>query len=554
MRFLQVLGFWVSCSFGAEARIGLTVQAFQVAGNPANNVKLSWLSTFNSSSFNIKRKVENSPYTVIGHAATGSYDDYGPPSGLLTYQITTDHDLSNEASTPSSVPASPGFLTFDNTKPSTLRLRSKIKLRNQYFAYEVQNVKGRKQIVEKTSPNGFVFSQGRVVLTSFQICAGSLSGTCKLESIIFLQHPNTSEVVMWAHWENGQSYHLGRLAVAFGQPGGKWTFGGSFRPLGHDSRDMSVFVDDDGAGYLISATRTNADLNIYALTRDWHNVSSLVTTVLQGQRREAPAMLRYKNFYYLFTSRASGWYPSAGQYISAPNVKGPWSPSRPIGNIAGFGAQSGQVTKLGSMWVMGANRWSGRWKPSEPSRQILLPISFSYGYASYHFYSSVRYSDDGNHGGVFGIQSGQIVSVGKKSIADKSSITAGRSNPINDGIQYETQNLCDIDKVPFTYEIDLGAAYRLSQVDLSTKLGTGCETAYQFTIEARPIPQAPYEIVVDQRRNGFPGFVTSSISSTQVYRYVKLNVLRVVNVHTQREASGEKGIAEWTVYATAFKR
>ncbi|MBW0486658.1 hypothetical protein O181_026373 [Austropuccinia psidii MF-1] len=555
MNFFQLLGIFASWFSVANARIALTAQPFQISGGATNNIKLSWDFNIqpNSTGFTIKRKLDASDYVVLGHAPGGSYDDYDTPSGSLTYQVTSDGsgEVSNEVNLSSSLTESQDFSTFDNTNDATFLVKSKIKQGNQYFSYEVQNEKGVKQIVEKTSQDGVAFSKERVLLTREQICADSPDGFCKLEAVTFLQHPQTSEVVMWGHWENNRDYSLGRVAVAFGQPGGKWTFGGSFRPLGHDSRDMSVFVDDDGASYLTSSTRTNSDMNIYALSGDWHNVSSLVTTVLQGQRREAPAMLRHDNFYYLFTSLASGWYPSAGQYISAQNLTGPWSSGRYIGNIAGFGAQSGPVTKLGSTWVMRANRWARNWKTAEPSnRQIILPISLSNGYASYHFYKTIRYLDDEKQGGVFGVQSGRIISTGKNSVASNISTIsgAGISNPINDGVQNDPNNLYVPAKVPFTYEIDLGSTHTFSQVDLTTKLVGGSETAYQFTIEARATQDASYKTLVDLRKNTAPGFVTSSVVETQGYQYVRLNVMAIVNVLTGKEEDWQKGVAEWTIY------
>ncbi|MNQ95128.1 hypothetical protein D3C85_1106720 [compost metagenome] len=51
---------------------------------------------------------------------------------------------------------------------------------------------------------------------------------------------------------------------------------------------MTVY-NDNGTAYLISATRVNADLNIYKLSADFKSVDSLVATLWVGQYREAPA-------------------------------------------------------------------------------------------------------------------------------------------------------------------------------------------------------------------------------------------------------------------------
>lgn len=102
----------------------------------------------------------------------------------------------------------------------------------------------------------------------------------------------TGKYVLWMHKENGLDYGEARVAVATSNTvDGNYTYVGSYRPLGYDSRDMTVY-NDNGTAYLISATRVNADLNIYKLTPDFLGVESLVTTLWPGQYREAPALFK----------------------------------------------------------------------------------------------------------------------------------------------------------------------------------------------------------------------------------------------------------------------
>nr|WP_254438386.1 family 43 glycosylhydrolase [Paenibacillus sp. DCT19] len=76
----------------------------------------------------------------------------------------------------------------------------------------------------------------------------------------------TGKYVLWMHKENGIDYGEAKVAVATSNTvDGDYTYVGSYRPLGYDSRDMTVY-NDNGTAYLISATRVNADLNIYKLT------------------------------------------------------------------------------------------------------------------------------------------------------------------------------------------------------------------------------------------------------------------------------------------------
>lgn len=103
-----------------------------------------------------------------------------------------------------------------------------------------------------------------------------------------IYNEKTRKYVLWMHKENGVNYNEARVAVASSDTvDGDYTYQGSFRPLDYDSRDMTVF-NDNGTAYLVSATRVNADLNIYRLTPDFLQVEALVTTLWPGQYREAP--------------------------------------------------------------------------------------------------------------------------------------------------------------------------------------------------------------------------------------------------------------------------
>lgn len=103
--------------------------------------------------------------------------------------------------------------------------------------------------------------------------------SCKLERIQWKKHPTTGESVLWAHFERLGDYSLAQVLNLHTQPGAeRMTFGGAYRPLGHDSRDVT-FYNDGTAAYLISSTDVNSDMNIFSLTSDWNEVSELLTTV-----------------------------------------------------------------------------------------------------------------------------------------------------------------------------------------------------------------------------------------------------------------------------------
>lgn len=67
-----------------------------------------------------------------------------------------------------------------------------------------------------------------------------------------MHNKKTGKYVLWMHIDSS-NYGEAKAGVATGdQVCGKYTYIGSSQPLGFQSRDSSVFVDDDGKGYLLS--------------------------------------------------------------------------------------------------------------------------------------------------------------------------------------------------------------------------------------------------------------------------------------------------------------
>ena len=198
-----------------------------------------------------------------------------------------------------------------------------------------------------------------------------------------IYNSSTGKYVLWMHWENGSDYGQARVAVAESSTvDGDYTYVGSFRPLGYDSRDMTVFRDDDGTAYLISATAVNADLNIYRLTADYHGVASLVQTLWKGSYREAPAMFKRNGVYFLLTSGATGWAPNQQKYATATSVAGTWSALSNIGDGTTYASQTAYVLPVqGSSttsYLYLGDRWAGAWGgPVNDSNYVWLPLTFA---------------------------------------------------------------------------------------------------------------------------------------------------------------------------------
>ncbi|THV31521.1 RICIN domain-containing protein [Glycomyces paridis] len=188
--------------------------------------------------------------------------------------------------------------------------------------------------------------------------------------------------VLWAHKENGVDYGDAEVAVAVSDTvAGDYDYQGSFRPAGFDSRDMTLFVDTDGTGYLISAADVNYDLNVYRLTDDYLAVDELVYT-FDGYHREAPALFQRNGVYFLVTSGATGWNANQAQYATTTNFpEGGWSGWTNVGNSTTFGSQPTYVATVsgtsGTSYLYMGDRWGPQWggKPMD-SEYVWLPISF----------------------------------------------------------------------------------------------------------------------------------------------------------------------------------
>ncbi|MFF1547102.1 RICIN domain-containing protein [Streptomyces sp. NPDC058291] len=193
----------------------------------------------------------------------------------------------------------------------------------------------------------------------------------------------TGKYVMWMHKENGADYSEARAAVAVSDTvDGAYTWQGSFRPLDqHMSRDITVFVDTDGAGYMVSAARENYDLQIYRLTADYTGIASLVADPWHGGHREAPALFKRNGVYFMLTSAATGWNPNQQQYATATSLAGPWTAMANVGDSTAYGSQTAYVLPVqgssGTSYLYLGDRWGNSFGGTvNDSRYVWLPLTF----------------------------------------------------------------------------------------------------------------------------------------------------------------------------------
>ncbi len=151
---------------------------------------------------------------------------------------------------------------------------------------------------------------------------------------------------------------------------------------GQMSRDMTLYVDDDGKAYHIFSSEDNLTLHIAELTSDYLHHTGRYTRLSPAGHNEAPAIFKHDGTYWMITSGCTGWDPNEARMFSAPSIWGPWTqhpnPCRgPKAEIT-FGGQSTFVLTLddGRHIFM-----ADIWRPRHPidARYIWLPIEFEEG-------------------------------------------------------------------------------------------------------------------------------------------------------------------------------
>ncbi|MFC9824439.1 RICIN domain-containing protein [Streptomyces erythrochromogenes] len=208
--------------------------------------------------------------------------------------------------------------------------------------------------------------------------------TANIERPKVMYNRATGQFVMWMHKEGSATdYSEARAAVAVSSTvDGDYSWLGSFRPLGHMSRDITTFVDTDGTGYMISAANENADLHVYRLTADYTGIETLVQKLWAGQWREAPALFKRDGVYFLVTSGATGWSPNQQKYGTATSITGTWSSLRDLGDGRTYGSQTAFVLPVEGTSGVTTHLYMGdRWGNSmggtvNDSQYIWLPLKF----------------------------------------------------------------------------------------------------------------------------------------------------------------------------------
>lgn len=171
---------------------------------------------------------------------------------------------------------------------------------------------------------------------------GELGRNRMIERPKLLYCAKTGQYVIWCHWE-ASNYGASEAAVFYSdnitEP---YKLHWAGRPLGIKSRDCNVFADHDGTAWFISTTNENRDLGLFRLSDDYLSVVSH-TELFVGQRREAPAIARVGDRYFMLSSACTGWEPNQCKLSWSDSLTSGWSELTDIGDAIAFDTQATSI-------------------------------------------------------------------------------------------------------------------------------------------------------------------------------------------------------------------
>lgn len=215
-----------------------------------------------------------------------------------------------------------------------------------------------------------------------------------------IYNKKSQEYVMWCKLvgsdENPRDWNDQYMGIATSK-----TITGDFKlikrivPLGMSSGDFDLFVDDDEKAYLIFG-KVHTEIIVADLNEDYTDLTGEYSSHLHFAgppiAREAPAIFKRNNDYYMITSGTTGYYPNTSLMAKADNMHGPWyimgDPCIDDTEKNSFNSQISSVLKvegkdlfiaIGDRWIVDLERpiEKSSWKiDTSISEYIWLPFEF----------------------------------------------------------------------------------------------------------------------------------------------------------------------------------
>lgn len=476
--------------YAMETSLSVSLAALPFATNAkgeVNNIALYWGSSLEAEIYEIYRAGEGGKFELVHTGRGTSWQDYDLPVGNYTYRMELKNGstklVSNEAKVQCTAMPEAELKVLNNQQAGNgLSMRAGICNEEIYYSYNISVTAGKAKVVEQTSKDGYNFGNERIVVASD---AHELLRSCKIESAKTVYVKEQNKVVIVAHWEKPDGYADGKLLLVTGTPGGEFTLHGIWNPEDIEVRDMSVFVDDDGTGYLLAAANkpgegANASIYIFRFTQDFSGIEGIVTVLFENQYREMPNVVKADGWYYLFLSQAAGWYPSSGAYASSRSMEEGWSELRPIGNTSTFSSQSSWIAVLGEgekkNYLMHAYRWIAG---EGTSSTMIAPVLFADGIAYYDYFPKILYND--RTGDMVPLAPGRLLSADCPVTATLGAAKGCEASNVTDG-DYFSSYTADSAAWPVSLTIDLKRECELTNLQISWYICKGSEGYYMYDV------------------------------------------------------------------------
>lgn len=167
------------------------------------------------------------------------------------------------------------------------------------------------------------------------------------------------------------------------------------KPLNMNSGDFDLFVDDSGDAYIIFG-KVHTEVIVANLTSNYYDLTGKFSTHLHfigpPIAREAPAVFKRQNKYFMITSGTTAYYPNSSLLAMADNMHGPWYiVGDPFVNDIesnSFNSQVSSILKvpdkdmfivIGDRWIPNLNKpyEKSSWNiDTSVSQYVWLPIIF----------------------------------------------------------------------------------------------------------------------------------------------------------------------------------
>ena len=148
---------------------------------------------------------------------------------------------------------------------------------------------------------------------------------------------------------------------------------------GQQSRDMTLFVDDDRTAYVVYASEKNSTLHLAELDRTYTGFTGRYWRLFPWRWMEAPVLFKRNGKYYFIGSGCTGWAPNAARSAVADRLAGPWTelgnPAVDAGGDITYGAQGTFALQLAPDEII---FMADRWNPENAidGRYLWLPVEW----------------------------------------------------------------------------------------------------------------------------------------------------------------------------------